>query len=164
MLVKMLKNPPHHADIVPMGNGSDSQDHATRASFPGGRVKLPSLSVPSTSQPAVDYVTTAFSHAPTVTESEQPATGFDHYFSYESLFEEVELTEDEKLATLDPYEVLGLRSDATWEEIVAAHRKLVKKYHPDRFVGQPQDAIEAAQAQFRSITKAYLDLKQRRGK
>ena len=39
---------------------------------------------------------------------------------------------------MNPYEVLGVSENATDEEIKAAYRRLVKKYHPDRFANDPK--------------------------
>lgn len=38
---------------------------------------------------------------------------------------------------LDPF--TDYRSDLGWERVVAAHRSIVKRFHPDRFVGRPAD-------------------------
>ena len=35
---------------------------------------------------------------------------------------------------MNPYHVLGVSESATDEEVKAAYRKMVKKYHPDRYV------------------------------
>ncbi|HCS73626.1 MAG TPA: molecular chaperone DnaJ, partial [Clostridiales bacterium] len=37
----------------------------------------------------------------------------------------------------DPYKVLNILSNASDEEVLTAYRKMVKKYHPDRYVGNP---------------------------
>ena len=36
------------------------------------------------------------------------------------------------------YRVLGLDTTATLEEVKQAYRSLAKKWHPDRFINQPQ--------------------------
>ena len=38
---------------------------------------------------------------------------------------------------MNPYEVLGVREGASEAEIKAAYKKLVKKYHPDRYANNP---------------------------
>jgi molecular chaperone DnaJ len=50
----------------------------------------------------------------------------------------------------DLYKVLGVSKKATDEEIKKAHRKLVRKYHPDR---NPGDA--AAEEKFKEVQGAY---------
>ena len=50
----------------------------------------------------------------------------------------------------DPYKLLGLSRNASEEEIHKAHRKLVRKYHPD---ANPQDP--QAEERFKEIQQAY---------
>jgi molecular chaperone DnaJ len=50
----------------------------------------------------------------------------------------------------DPYEILGVSSQAAMEEIKSSYRKLAMKYHPDR---NPGDA--AAEEHFKEISQAY---------
>lgn len=59
----------------------------------------------------------------------------------------------------DPYNVLGVSSDATDEEIKRAYRKLVIATHPDRFPGDPEKAEI-----FHRIQEAYemVDTPQKR--
>lgn len=37
-----------------------------------------------------------------------------------------------QMTTSEAYEILGLKSDATDQDVVEAHRKLIQKNHPDR--------------------------------
>jgi DnaJ-class molecular chaperone len=57
------------------------------------------------------------------------------------------------------YEVLGVREDASQDEIKKAYRRLAKEYHPDS-----RDGERAAEEQFKKISEAYsiLSDKQRR--
>ena len=48
------------------------------------------------------------------------------------------------------YEVLGVKRDASADEIRNAYRKLAKQFHPDLNPGKPE-----AEARFKSISAAY---------
>src|SRR5437764_11938511 len=54
------------------------------------------------------------------------------------------------MATQTPYEVLGVKQDASADEIRKAYRKLAKQFHPDLNPGKPE-----AEARFKSISAAY---------
>jgi preprotein translocase subunit Sec63 len=53
----------------------------------------------------------------------------------------------------DPYAVLGVARNASPEEIRAAYRELVAKYHPDRHQGNPLEGLAAAK--LAEINRAY---------
>ncbi len=55
---------------------------------------------------------------------------------------------------MNPYDVLGVSQNATDEEIKKAYRVLVKKYHPDKYAGNPK-AAEAAAEKLKQINMAY---------
>jgi curved DNA-binding protein CbpA len=54
------------------------------------------------------------------------------------------------METKDPYKVLGLSKDASQDDIRKAHRKLVRRYHPD---ANPEDA--RAEERFKEMQRAY---------
>jgi DnaJ-class molecular chaperone len=54
------------------------------------------------------------------------------------------------MATQTPYEVIGVKPDATPDEIRKAYRKLAKQLHPDLNPGKPE-----AEARFKNVTAAY---------
>src|ERR1700761_1362243 len=54
------------------------------------------------------------------------------------------------MAARNPYEVLGVKKEATNDEIRAAYRTLAKKHHPDLNPGNKQ-----AEARFKEISAAY---------
>ena len=49
-----------------------------------------------------------------------------------------------------PYEVLGVKPDASADEIRKVYRNLAKQFHPDLNPGKPE-----AEARFKSISAAY---------
>jgi DnaJ-class molecular chaperone len=53
------------------------------------------------------------------------------------------------MATQTPYEVLGVKRDASADEIRKAYRQLAKEFHPDLNPGKP-----AAEARFKAVTAA----------
>ncbi|WP_245157208.1 J domain-containing protein [Anaerovorax sp. IOR16] len=53
----------------------------------------------------------------------------------------------------NPYEVLGVRQNASQDEIRAAYKELVKKYHPDRYQNNP--LADLAQEKLQEINEAY---------
>lgn len=59
----------------------------------------------------------------------------------------------------DPYAVLGVRKGAGREEIQAAYREAVQKYHPDKVSHLGDEFQQLAQQKFVEIQNAYDQLK-----
>lgn len=57
---------------------------------------------------------------------------------------------------MNPYEVLGIKPGATQDEIKSAYRKLIKQYHPDKFVDNPLKNL--AEEKMIEINQAYDSL------
>ena len=54
------------------------------------------------------------------------------------------------------YDILSLANDADWEDANLSYRRLVQRWHPDRYAGREQ---AEAEQHFIQITKAYNKLK-----
>ncbi len=63
----------------------------------------------------------------------------------------------------DPYQVLGITSSATDDEVKKAYRRLAMKYHPDKVANMGEEIKKNAEAQFREINEAYEQIKTARG-
>ncbi|MFT8887776.1 MAG: J domain-containing protein [Ethanoligenens sp.] len=61
----------------------------------------------------------------------------------------------------DPYQVLGVSPNASDDEVKAAYRKLVKKYHPDNYANNP--LADLATEKMKEINEAYNTITQQRG-
>ncbi len=53
----------------------------------------------------------------------------------------------------DPYSVLGVRQDASEDEIKRAYRELARKYHPDNYQNNP--LADLAEEKMKEINEAY---------
>lgn len=58
----------------------------------------------------------------------------------------------------DPYAILGVSRNATQEEIKAAYRRAVAKYHPDKVAHLGQEFQELAHQKLLAIQRAYETL------
>lgn len=58
----------------------------------------------------------------------------------------------------DYYEILGVKKDASEQEIKSAFRKLSMKYHPDRQAGKSEAEKKDAEAKFKECAEAYETL------
>jgi hypothetical protein len=70
-----------------------------------------------------------FKQAHDLTAERDVESEFEHADSDDEPEQEAEATEEQP--TLSPYEILGIAENASREEIISAHRQLVKQYHPD---------------------------------
>ncbi len=57
-----------------------------------------------------------------------------------------------------PYNILGLPSDASNDEIKKAYRKLVSEYHPDRVAQEDEETFHRAHLKFLEVQSAYQEL------
>lgn len=56
----------------------------------------------------------------------------------------------------NPYEILGVRETATDDEVKAAYKELVKKYHPDRHANNPLEDL--AEEKLVQVNQAYDEI------
>ncbi|KAI0751668.1 translocation protein sec63 [Daedaleopsis nitida] len=58
----------------------------------------------------------------------------------------------------DPFEILGIGASSTTKEIKSHYKKLSRKFHPDKVKLGVNDTVEAVEAKFVELTKAYKAL------
>lgn len=56
------------------------------------------------------------------------------------------------------YQMLELGRDAAWADVRLSYRRLVNRWHPDRFSTRPREK-QLAQSRFIEVTKAYNNLR-----
>ncbi len=64
-----------------------------------------------------------------------------------------------KVSSRSPYEVLGVSSSASAEEIRAAYQMKMRENHPDRVVGMSQEIRDIAEQRTKEINGAYERLR-----
>lgn len=62
----------------------------------------------------------------------------------------------------NPYEILGVDSTASLEEIKKAYRNLVNKYHPDKVAHLGDEFRQIAEQRFKEIQQAYQEIRNTR--
>ncbi len=72
--------------------------------------------------------------------------------------------QDETRQAKSPHDILGIGPDASWEEIQAAYKENIKKYHPDKVQHLGKEFAHLANEKFLEIQTAYETLKKRAGK
>ncbi len=68
------------------------------------------------------------------------------------------------LSTKSAHEILGVPMGATWEEIQAAYKQQIKKYHPDKLSHLGKEFSDLASKRFLEIQEAFEVLKTRKGR
>ena len=61
------------------------------------------------------------------------------------------------------YEVLGLSSSASDDEVKSRYRELVKKYHPDRVSHLGEEFAQLAKEKFVKLQSAWETIRKERG-
>ena len=56
------------------------------------------------------------------------------------------------------YAILEVDENSSMEEIKKAHRRMVRKYHPDRLQGVSEDIVKLAEEKFLLVQKAYENI------
>ena len=167
--VESTSPPPAEPPAAP--TAPDGTETPGTTAFPGGRVRLPRIeearrrrmAQEAADETSVRFVGTAFVRPRGGSDTRdqfQNESGFSEYYTYESLFE-APAAENLPPATADDLALaeLGLDRRATWSDVVAAHRQLVKETHPDLLVGADPVTIEAATDRLRAVNLAYAQLK-----
>ncbi|MBL42317.1 MAG: molecular chaperone DjlA [Rhodospirillaceae bacterium] len=57
----------------------------------------------------------------------------------------------------DPYKILGIDSEANFDQVKKKYKKLIKEYHPDKLIAQgvPKELIDVANKKISAINNAY---------
>lgn len=65
----------------------------------------------------------------------------------------------------DPYDVLRVAPSSSWDDVVAAHRKLVRRWHPDGLgEASTEEARELCADRMREVNEAYQAIRVKRGR
>ena len=61
------------------------------------------------------------------------------------------------------YRILEIEKSATNDEVKKAHRKMVKKYHPDKLQHLGAEHVKGGEEKFKQVQKAYEQIQKERG-
>jgi len=67
----------------------------------------------------------------------------------------------EVFAEESAYRALGVEPGATWDDVVTAHRRLAKRFHPDRLISADDQTRREGEQQMIEANAAYETLRQR---
>ncbi len=83
----------------------------------------------------------------------------------ESAYRSHQQTSNQGQSLQQSYAALGIKADASTQEIKRAYRKLISQYHPDKLVSQglPEEMMEMSKKRVREINAAYDKIKASKG-
>ena len=64
----------------------------------------------------------------------------------------------------DSYEVLGISHTASDDEVKQAYKEMLRKYHPDNYVGSNNPLAPLAEEKFKEAQEAYNDIMKARAR
>lgn len=91
-------------------------------------------------------------------QNRSSVSGQDHHFRENSSQGDTKQSKQKNSRQQSPHEILGIPSGASREEIMAAYRRGVKQYHPDRVTHLGKELQELASRKFIEIKEAYNTL------
>nr|WP_257638058.1 TerB family tellurite resistance protein [Campylobacter concisus] len=87
-------------------------------------------------------------------------------FKFDSFYgSRFEANTDKVVQEKDTFEVLGLNKNASFDEVKARYKELVRQYHPDILMGrgESKEVIERSTKKLQEINEAYGRLKEKFG-
>lgn len=148
---------PAEAPSTPATSGAGPRSSTSYAS-------LPFLGIPAGAEPLVQFVGTAFVRAHPEESAPEQHSGFDEYFTFESLFEEPPEADLSSGHSDDPYDILGITPSTGWDEVISVKRRLVKQHHPDHLSEASCEERSAAEERLRLINWAYTQIRADHGR
>ena len=87
-------------------------------------------------------------------------------FKFDSFYgSRIDANPDEIVQEKDAFEILGLSKNASFDEVKARYKELVRQYHPDILMGrgESKEVIERSTKKLQEINEAYGRLKEKFG-